>query len=218
MIESEDKYLIVDTGPDFRTQMLKEKIEKLNYALVTHTHLDHIACLYEMMLGGKMELYIPKEVLKEMKDDFFLRWLLLYIKKRNPEIKIKEFKPFRMGRVKVDSIKLIHQKDFGIKKYPCYGYLFEKNGIRFAYLSDFNEILEPEKVENLDLMICDGAVMEPMLGHVGIKGGIELYKKFKPKKMLFTHISHQLPPHKELESYVNKFGNIGIAYDGMKIK
>src|SRR4030042_955850 len=126
LIESEDKYLIVDTGPDFRTQMLKEKIEKLNYALVTHTHLDHIACLYEMMLGGKMELYIPKEVLKEMKDDFFLRWLLLYIKKRNPEIKIKEFKPFRMGRVKVDSIKLIHQKDFGIKKYPCYGYLFEK--------------------------------------------------------------------------------------------
>ncbi len=218
MVETGGKRLVIDTGPDFREQMLREDTRKINYALITHKHADHTASLYELKIGGKMELMIPKKVMAIYKKDFYSKGVFSFIKKRNPKIIIKNFKPFKFGKFKVDSVELKHEKDQKVRSFPCFGYVFEGKTFKFAYLSDFNKILEEDKVRNLDLLICDGNTMKQKKGHIGIINAIKLYKRIKPKRMLFTHINHDLPQHQKLEEYVKKYGNIGIAYDGMKIE
>lgn len=215
LIESEDKTILVDMGQDFRSQMLKHNIKKIDYVLLTHTHTDHAASLSELRAGGKVVLEASKFALDKLEKT---QNLVAYLKSRNPGIKIREFKPHKIGNIFVDSIKVEHEKDYAKEQEPCFGYVFEEKGFRFAYIPDFIEILEPEKVKRLDLFICDGATDKPKVGHIGIQGGIELYKKIKPKKMIFTHIVHSRPPHDELEKFVKKHGNIRIAYDGMVIK
>jgi phosphoribosyl 1,2-cyclic phosphate phosphodiesterase len=195
--------------------MLKHKIKKLDEVLVTHSHLDHISSLTELRELENMELKIPAPLLDIIDEKIEM---ITYLKVRNPGLKISKFKPHKIGNVFIDSIKVNHKKDFSDRNGPCYGYLFVENRFRFAYIPDFNEILEPEKVKNLDLLICDGATYEQKWGHVGIEGGLKLFAKIKPKMMLFTHISHSSPEHRELEKLVGKHGNIKIAYDGMIIK
>lgn len=217
VVKTKGKTMVVDFGPDFRSQLLRENIKKVDLFLLTHMHLDHMASISDLVVGAKL-LMTPEPVLEEVKTfrgGKFIKWL----KTRNPDLKIKNFEPMKFGGVKIDTVKLSHIKPSIGHDTPCYGYIFEEEGKKIAYLSDFGKIIEDQdKLYGLDLFICDGNLMEPMLGHIGIKGGIELYKKYEPKQMLFTHMSHSLSPHEELEKYVKKFGNIGIAYDGLRIK
>lgn len=215
MVQSKNKTIIVDTGPDFRVQMLKHRIKKIDTVLITHAHIDHTASMNELKEGGRLSLEIPGPVFDKLQKS---RVIFDYLRKRNPKIRIKKFKPHKIGNVFVDYVKVRHEKDFKNGKGPCFGFVFREKNFKFAYIPDFEKILEPEKVKNLDLFICDGVSHEPKWGHVGIKGGIELYKEIKPKRMLFTHIIHSRPPHDELERFVKKFGNMGIAYDGMVIR
>lgn len=215
LIQTKDKNILVDMGPDFRYQMLKYKIKKIDTVLITHPHIDHIASLSELKAGGSLNLEIPGPVFDKLKRT---RDVFTYLEKRNPEIRIEKFKPHRIGDVFVDSIKVEHEKDYSKEKEPTFGFIFREKNFKFAYISDFNKILEPEKARNLDLFICDGATFERKWGHAGIKGGLEVYKEMKPKLMLFTHVAHSSSPHNELERFVGRFGNIKIAYDGMVIK
>lgn len=217
IVRSGKKTVLVDIGPDFRSQMLREKICKINHVLITHTHMDHTASLIDLKVADNAVLEMPRPVLKDMR--YSRKGFENYLKKRNPKLTIREFKPEKVGSMHIDSIKLRHSKDYTKNINPCYGYLFKEKGYKVAYISDFDKIFNKEKVKNLDLLICDGTFMNKRRGHIGIKGGIKLYKELKPKKMLFTHITHHYQlPHKELEEYVKKFGNIRVAWDGLRIK
>jgi phosphoribosyl 1,2-cyclic phosphate phosphodiesterase len=214
-VQIEDKNIAIDFGPDFRQQLIKNKIKKLDYAFLTHAHGDHMNGVAELVLQKDLILESPKEVL----DDFFERMgsAKRWMQTRNPSIQIKPFKKKKICDITIDTIKSKHQKDYVKNEVPCFGFLFKSKNFSFAYLSDYNEVLEPEKIENLDLLISDGCGFEnAMPGHTGIKGSIEIYNKFKPKKMLITHIKHS-KTHKDLNEHLKKFGNIECAYDGMEI-
>lgn len=89
---------------------------------------------------------------------------------------------------------------------------------KFAYMSDFNKILEIEKLKDCDLIISDGNGLDNIgHGHVGINGSIEIYNILKPKKMILTHLTHTMS-HKDIVEYVKKYGNIDVAYDGMELE
>jgi phosphoribosyl 1,2-cyclic phosphate phosphodiesterase len=208
--------LVIDFGPDFRTQLLTNGIKKLDYVFLTHCHGDHMCGYIELARQKNLILEAPKEAL----DDLFLRlgnsreWM----ESRNPTMKMSPFNPKIIGGVNIETIKLRHDKDFDSRgSVPCYGYLFKSKKHTWAYMSDFNDVLEPEKLENLDLIISDGSGLDTNLGHLGIKGSIKLFNKFKPKKMIITHIRH-IKSHEALSAYVRKFGNIEIAFDGMQLE
>ena len=210
-----EKNLVIDFGPDFRTQLLTNKIRRLDHAFLTHAHGDHMNGYMELVRQKNLILEAPKEVL----DEFFERlgaskkWL----ETRNPTIKIRPFKKKKIGDVLIDTVALKHQKDYEKRLMPCFGYLFKTKDFSFAYLSDFNEILEIDKVKNLDLLVSDGSGFDySNKGHMGIKGSVDLFKELKPKKMLLTHIRHT-KSHKSLSDFVKRFGNIEIAFDGMEI-
>jgi len=214
LVTSKGKSILVDMGPDFREQMLREGIKHLDHVLITHPHKDHTACIYELVKADKVSLECPEPVFRyiQERDDIFE-----ILASRNTQSTVGIFKPKNISSVFVDQIEVNHQKPESKSNVPTFGYLFEENGKKVAYIPDFNEIEDVHKMKNLDVFICDGVFMDPYRGHIGINGGIELYKKLKPKMMIFTHVSHFMA-HAELEKYVKQFGNIKVAYDGMVIK
>jgi phosphoribosyl 1,2-cyclic phosphate phosphodiesterase len=215
-VQIKNKNILIDFGPDIRTQLLKYKIKKLDYSFLTHAHSDHMNGFNDLAKQDNIIIESHKDVL----NNFYLRlgsgkdWL----KKRNPTLSINNFKKKKIGDFIIDTVALIHKKDYQKKSEPCYGYLFKSKNFSFAYLSDFNDIIEKEKLKNLDLLISDGCGFENTgTGHLGIKENINLFNELKPKQMLLTHINHTTE-HVSLNKFLKKHGNIKIAFDGMEIK
>jgi phosphoribosyl 1,2-cyclic phosphate phosphodiesterase len=214
LVQSNEKNIVIDCGPDFSEQMLREKINKIDYMFITHSHLDHTASLGELQFSENLHLEMPKDVMGMLKKK---RSIFSYLKTRNPNIKIDVFTSKKIGNVTVDTITVKHDKDIAVTQTPTYGYLFTEGDKRVAYITDFNEIVDMGKMKNLDLFICDGSRMDGMWGHIGIKKAIELFNKIKPKQMLFTHMTHEIEYNK-IKEYLSQFGNIKPSYDGMVIE
>ena len=214
MVQSGDKTVVIDSGADFRDQMLREHVKKIDVFLLTHAHSDHSACITELRAAKDVTIALPKEVFDGVNKR---RNAFDYITTRNPSVKITHKFPITIGKLKIDKIAVKHEKDIASIQTPTYGYLFEENGKRVVYIPDFNEVIDKEKIQNLDLFIVDGAVWESKWGHLGILGGIKLFKEVKPKQMLFTHLNHD-KSHEELANYLKEYGNIAPAYDGLKVR
>jgi len=216
LVTLKDKNILIDFGPDCRYQLLKYNVKKLDYAFLTHAHGDHMNGSAELSLQNNLIIEMPEKILNS-----FIKVLGTgydWFKKRNPSVEFKKFESKEIENVDIGTITLKHQKDFQKDYTPCYGYIFRSKNFSFAYMSDYNEILEPEKLYNLDLIISDGCNLENTnIGHIGVKGSVEVFKKFKPKKMILTHINHT-KSHKFLSDYVSQFGNIEIAFDGQEIE
>lgn len=216
LIEIEDRNIIIDFGQDFRSQLIENKIKHIDYAFLTHAHLDHCHGYEEFATQHNCTIEAPKDVLKQFYEVQSIggSWLA----ERNKFLTIKAFEKNRYFGLEVDSIKVEHKKDYSDIPVPCYGYKFTSENFKFAYLSDYNKILEPEKLDNMDLIISDGNTMDDIgHGHVGINGSIKIYNELEPKRMILTHISHTVE-YSESQNYVRQFGNIDIAYDSMEIE
>ncbi|MDR0975465.1 MAG: MBL fold metallo-hydrolase [Christensenellaceae bacterium] len=216
LVKINDKNVIIDFGPDFSHQLLRNNVRKIDYAFLTHAHTDHCAGYDQFGSAENCVIMMPKDVATEFfggKDG--KGTIKDYLLARSSSLKIEDFAPLIIDGVKIDTVKLQHQKDFAPNPTPCYGYIFRSPNFAFAYCSDYNKILEPEKLKGLDLLISDGSGWENRgTGHVGVKGSIEVFNEIKPKKMIITHISHKVE-HDELCEFLKDYPNISAAYDGL---
>lgn len=216
MVEIDDKIIIIDFGQDFRNQLIENNIKKIDYAFLTHAHRDHKSGAEQLSTAENCIFEAPAEVLEQFYEGegTSRNWL----KTRNKTIQIRPFEKKQIGNVEIDTVKLEHKKDFTDLIVHCNGYIFKSPKFKFAYMTDYNKILEPGKLKDLDLIISDGNGLQNIgHGHVGVEGSIEVYKELKPKKMILTHIKH-ITEHNEINEYVKQYGNIEIAYDGMEIE
>jgi phosphoribosyl 1,2-cyclic phosphate phosphodiesterase len=214
LVEINDKNVIIDFGEDFRTQLLSNNIKHVDYAFLTHHHQDHADGSEMFVKAGKCVLSAPKKVFKKFVSKKLSK---AWITSRNKDLILRPFVHETIDEFEVDSVKLEHNKDYGAKP-PSYGYVFRSKDYSFAYLTDYNKILEPNKLYDLDLIISDGGNAKNQgRGHLDINEAVDVFKKFKPKRMLVTHINHTLK-HAETCAYLEQFGNISLAYDGMEIE
>lgn len=213
LVQSQKTTLVVDTTPDFRTQMLRENVKKLDAILFTHPHKDHIAGLddikaYNFFQHKPMEVYANTLTQEGLKREFY------YIFSENkypgiPNINLHTItdKPFTVGDVPVVPILVFHLK------MPVLGFRFGD----FTYITDANRIdeNEKEKIKGSKILVVNALRRKEHISHFNLQEAVNLVKELKIPNAYFTHISHQLGLHEEINKELPP--NIQLAFDGLKI-
>jgi phosphoribosyl 1,2-cyclic phosphate phosphodiesterase len=214
MIETEGKTVVIDTGPDFRQQMLREKVRNLDAVVFTHEHKDHIAGLddikaFNFILNKKIDVYATERVQQALKREF------AYIFSGEkypgiPEINLHTIdnNPFNVHGIVFKPIEVMHYK------LPVFGYRIND----FTYITDANYISETEieKARGSKIVVLNALRREEHISHFTFDQAVELAKQLSPGKAYFTHISHQLGLHEEVEKELPD--EIRLAYDGLSLK
>jgi phosphoribosyl 1,2-cyclic phosphate phosphodiesterase len=213
LIEEKGKTFVIDTGPDFRQQMLRENVKNMDGIIFTHEHKDHTAGFddiraFNFVNKKKMEVYASARVQEAIRREY--PYIFSDFKYPGiPEINLHliENKLFNIEGVDILPLEVMHYK------LPVFG--FRVGG--FSYVTDANYIsdIEKEKIKNSDVLVLNALRRETHISHFTLEEAIQLVDELKPKKAYFTHISHQLGLHKDVSKELP--ANIELAYDGLKI-
>lgn len=214
LIQQGDVNLVIDSGPDFRYQMLREKVTHLEAILFTHEHKDHTGGLddirsFNYLSKKPMDIYAEERVQQALKREYG------YIFEENkypgvPEVTLHTIndQPFEAMGIRIIPIRLLHHR------LPILGFRIGN----FAYLTDIKYISEEEKSKLMgcQFMVVSGLRKENHISHFSIAEAIDLINEIKPAYGFITHISHQLGFHREVEKELPS--NIHLAYDRLVLE
>ena len=215
LIETSNGNINVDAGPDFRQQMLREKVMELDAILFTHEHKDHIAGLddvraFNFKSKRPMEVFCTKGVYKGLEREFHYVFNPQFKYPGIPQINttiINKRESFKVLGNTITPIEVIHYK------LPVLGYRIEN----FAYITDANFISEEEmkKLEGVDVLVLNALRRDTHISHFNLEEALLMIEKINPKKAYLTHISHLMGTHDETSKLHPD--NVEIAYDGLKL-
>lgn len=212
-IQSSKTSVIIDTGPDFRHQMLREKLNDLDAVLFTHGHKDHVAGLddirpFNYLLGKTMDVYAEESVQEILKREFAYAFVG-HDYPGAPQINLKTIDetPFTIGDIPIIPIRAMH------KNLPVLGFRVHD----FTYITDANYIApkDLEKIKGSKVLVLNALRKEPHYSHFNLEQAIEIVYKVQPEMAYFTHISHHLGLHEVVTHELPD--NISLAYDGLQI-
>ncbi len=205
--------IVIDAGPDFRQQMLRINLQKLDAILLTHEHTDHIFGLddiraFNWVQKHPTDIYAEERVQQAIKRVFhyvFAKFKYPGIPQMN--LHTVENAPFIINNVEVTPIRAYHYK------LPVYGYRVGN----MAYLTDINSIDESEKqkLAGLDILIVNALRIEKHISHFNLEEALNLINEVKPKTAYLTHLSHLLGRHDEIQQILPD--NVFLAYDGLEL-
>ncbi|RFC55170.1 MBL fold metallo-hydrolase [Brumimicrobium aurantiacum] len=214
LINWKGENFVVDSGPDFRQQMLRENVKSLRAVLYTHEHKDHVAGMddvrsYNFLEKRDMELYCNEDVSATLKREFHYAFGdNLYPGVPRVNINLVENKPFQLlDGPMVTPILMYHYK------MPVYGYRIGD----FAYLTDVKTIppSELEKLKGVKTLILDCLREEPHISHLSLEEALDIIRELKPNKTYLTHISHLFGTHEQIKVKLPE--NVFPAFDGLEI-
>ncbi len=212
-IEVENKTFVIDSGPDFRQQMLRSNTKQLNALIFTHEHKDHIAGMddiraFNYVNKSAIDVYATNRVEDALKREY----AYIFSDEKYPgipEINLIniENKPFIVQDVEVIPIQVYHYK------LPVLGFRFGD----FTYITDANFINddEKEKIKGSKVLIVNALRREQHISHFTLEEAIALGQELQVPQIYFTHISHQLGLHNEVEKELPP--RFHLAYDGLEI-
>ena len=212
-IEVENKTFVIDSGPDFRQQMLRSNTKQLNALIFTHEHKDHIAGMddiraFNYVNKSAIDVYATDRVEEALKREY----AYIFSDEKYPgipEINLIniENKPFFVQDIEVIPIQVYHYK------LPVLGFRFGD----FTYITDANFINddEKEKIKGSKVLIVNALRREQHISHFTLEEAIALGKELQVPQIYFTHISHQLGLHTEVEKELPS--GFHLAYDGLEI-
>jgi len=213
LVELNNKTFVIDAGPDFRYQMLRQGVESLDAILVTHCHKDHIAGLddvrsYNYLQKKPMDVYASSRDQKAIKQEFSYAF-----SKNNypglPSINLLDVKnEIIIDNVHIDVLPVLHLK------MEVYGYRIGD----FAYITDTNYIPGNTMAKLLDckVIVLNGLRKEEHVSHYNLEKAIKVLEFLRPEKAYITHISHFMGFHEEVQKELPDF--IFLAYDGLSIE
>jgi phosphoribosyl 1,2-cyclic phosphate phosphodiesterase len=214
MIETSGKTIIIDTGPDFRQQMLREKVSNIDAILFTHEHKDHTAGLddiraFNYIKQMHVEVYAEERVQQSLKNEFSY----IFAEKKYPGIPQINLNTITTDEFFIDDIRIIPIRVMHYRL-PVMGFRIGD----FTYITDCNYISEEEKEKIIGSrhIVVTGLRKQKHISHFTIYEAISLIEELSPMRGYITHCSHQLGLYEELQKELPK--NTVLAYDGMKIE
>jgi phosphoribosyl 1,2-cyclic phosphate phosphodiesterase len=209
LLENGNSTVLFDAGPDFRQQMLRENVLKLDSILLTHEHKDHIGGLddvraFNYKSQDAIDIWGEDRVLKAVRKEYS------YVFSENeypgiPKMRLNTIKEqeIRIGDTVVFPIRVFH---YGL---PVYGFRIGN----FAYITDANYIPEEskEKLFGVKYLVINALRKEKHISHFSLREAIEIIREISPKKAFITHISHQMGLHAEVSRELP--AGVFLAYD-----
>lgn len=210
-VEYEGLKILVDAGPDFRQQMLREGISSVDAILLTHNHKDHTGGLDDIRAFNYHEkkatdIYCEKYVEDSLRQEFSYAFAeVKYPGAPEWNVHIIDNNPFYINNVKITPIRGKHYK------LPVLGYRFGN----IAYCTDMNHIPEEEfeKLEGLDHFIINCVRRGRHISHYSLEGALAVAERVGARHTWLTHLSHQLPKYTELLEELPE--GVKPAYDGL---
>lgn len=213
-IEVDGKSIVFDTGPDFREQMLRERINHLDAVIYTHEHKDHTAGLddvrsYNFKQDMDMPLYGRKQVLDQIQREF------AYIFAVNkypgiPKVKLYEIenKPFQVEGIDIQPINVMHYN------LPVFGYRIKD----FTYITDVNHIPDEEKdkIRGSKVLVLSALQKISHLSHFNLEQAIAMVRELQIPQAYFIHMGHRMGLHRDVEEELPE--GMELAYDGLQIE
>ncbi len=211
MIETQGKRIVVDTGPDFRQQMLREKVDSLDAVVFTHEHKDHMAGLddiraFNFIQRKEMNVYATREVQSALKRDFHYA----FAKQKYPgvpqiHLNLIDNEPFEIEGIKIIPIQVWHHK------MPVLGFRIGD----FTYITDANRI-DPEefqKIRGSKKLVINALRKTDHISHFTLDEAVDIITELNADEAFITHISHQMGKHEVVTEELP--GHINLAYDGL---
>ncbi len=213
LVEWDEYTYVVDCGPDFRYQMLRANVKRIDGILFTHEHADHTAGLDDIrpffFNQGDIPIYAHARVMKELERrfDYIFETENKYPGAPNVDQRIIENKSFQLKNIQVTPIEGFHYK------LQVFGFRFKD----FAYLTDMKTVPddEIEKLKGVKVLVVNALREEPHVSHFNLSEALDFVDKVKPERAYFTHISALLGFHDEVEKTLPK--NVFLAYDNLEI-
>lgn len=211
LVEDEHTTVVIDSGPDFRYQMLRAGVKKLDGLLFTHEHKDHIAGMDDIrafnFIGKKpVDIYATDQVQVAIKREFHYAFDAIRYP-GVPELRLHTITntPFQIGTLTFTPVLVKH-------------YLLDVFGFRigdFTYITDAKTIPEEEhsKIFNSKVLVLNALRREPHVSHFTLGEALQQMAYFQPQAGLLTHLSHQMGIHGEVEKELPPF--VKIAHDGL---
>lgn len=216
LIKQQGVRIVIDTGPDFRYQMLREHITGIDAILYTHEHMDHVGGMddvraFNYVMQKPVDIYCEPRVERTLRRVFDYA----FAETKYPGVPEVVLHPILSDEVAFD----VH----GVRVVPVRGmhYKLPVLGYRIGnicYLTDMNAIGEEqiEKFRGIDILVINALRREKHISHFTLDQALTVIAKAKPKRAYLTHISHQLGLHEDLSRELPE--NVFPAYDGLKIK
>ena len=205
---------VIDTGPDFRTQMLRENVQSLKSVIFTHEHKDHIAGLddirpFNFKEKRSMNVYASNRVQEALLREYHY----IFADKKYPgvpnvNLSIIENSKFEIDTgIEIEPIEVLHYK------LPVFGFRIGD----ISYITDAKTISEKEKekIKGSNILIINALRREPHMSHFNLDEALAFIEEVNPNHAYLTHISHLFGTHNEIEKELP--GNVHLAYDGLSL-
>ncbi len=210
LIEIDETILVIDAGPDFRQQMLREKVKRLDAIILTHEHKDHISGMddvraFNYKSQDAIDIFAEERVQKAVRKEYSY----VFAEYQYPGIPKMRLNPVTDYGFTIKGINLIPLRVFHYRL-PVYGFRIGN----FAYITDANYIPEEtkEKLFGVKYFVINALRKEKHISHFSLREAINLVREVSPRKAFITHISHQMGLHEEVTATLPP--EIMLAFDG----
>jgi phosphoribosyl 1,2-cyclic phosphate phosphodiesterase len=213
-VQVKDQSFVIDTGPDFRQQMLRENITRIDAIIFTHAHRDHTAGLddvraYNFMHEMDMPIYGTPPTLEQLK----VEYAYAFHKESYPGIPRLTLNTIDENAFAINGVSILPLPVMHLRM-PVLGFRFDN----FSYITDAKFISDDTftRLKGTEILVLNALQREPHISHLNLDEALSIVKRINPKKTYLTHISHRLGLHRDVDNELP--ANISLAFDSLQIE